>query len=137
MAKTKFITYQPAEKKVFGETKWVATLHLDGNMSLKSICDVVANNTTGQPNEVLGLIRAYLHQIKFHVLNGDPVNIAGLGTFYPRVTTKMVASIDDVTVENCVKNITIGFRPDKAVRDLVKDSGLKEFKKAKNAANPQ
>lgn len=133
MAKTKFIEYEPKARKIFGEEKWVATLHSAGQVSLESICDLVANNTTNQPSEVRGLIRAYMQQIRFHLLNGDPVNIEGVGTFYPRLSTKLVATEEEVSVGNCVRSVSVGFRPANVLRDTVKASGLREYKKAKNA----
>ncbi|MBR2887045.1 MAG: hypothetical protein IKB95_02375, partial [Bacteroidales bacterium] len=74
-----------------------------------------------------------LEQIRYHVLKGDSVNIQGLGTFYPKMTSKMVDTAAEATVSNCVKDITIGFRPSNELKEIINKSGFRAFSPADNA----
>lgn len=58
---------------------------------------------------------------------GDSVNIEGLGTFYPKMTAKMVDTAADATVNNCVKDVTIGFRPSNELKEVINKSGFRVF----------
>ena len=126
------ILYRPRKKKIFGDEKWVASMVLKQRMSLDSLIKEVTSNTTGQAGEVSGMLRAYLGRIRAHVLEGEAVKIAGLGTFYPKVSVRYVETPEDVTVKNCIKSITIGFRPETTLVKMVKESGLKKFTSKEN-----
>ena len=89
--------------------------------------------STSSPADIEGLLQAYLEQIRYHVINGESVNIKGLGTFYPKVSCKMVDSAEEATVKNCVQSVTIGFRPCTELKEAIKESGFTEFSPAKNA----
>lgn len=128
----KFIQWEAGQKKIFGEQKWMAKIHYTGEFSLKEIMAQVANRASAQPSEVEGVINAYLHQIKSYVMTGRSVNIEGVGTFYPNLSTKLVSAPEDVTVQNCVKTITVGFRPATTLRQTVRAGKLYEFKNADN-----
>ena len=107
----KSIEWKPVKTKVFGDEKWVAKIHHLGTMSLDDIANEMADSSTSQTSEVEGLIVAYINRIRFYVMKGRSVNVDGLGTFYPKLSTKMVADRNDVSVKNCIKTITVGFRP--------------------------
>ena len=107
----KSIEWKPVKTKVFGDEKWVAKIHHLGTMTLKDIANEMADSSTSQSSEVEGLILAYINRIHFYVMKGRSVNVDGLGTFYPKLSTKMVADRNDVSVKNCIKTITVGFRP--------------------------
>lgn len=120
------ILYKPKKKKVFGNEKWVASLVLKNTWSFEAIVNDVVGNTSGQRGEVSGVLRAYLGRIRAHVLEGEAVKIDGLGTFYPRVSVKFVEKTEDVSVKNCIKNITIGFRPEQKLLKMVKEAGIRK-----------
>ena len=107
----KSIEWKPIKTKVFGDEKWVAKIHHLGTMTLEDIANEMADSSTSQSSEVEGLILAYINRIHFYVMKGRSVNVDGLGTFYPKLSTKMVADRNDVSVKNCIKTITVGFRP--------------------------
>ena len=107
----KSIEWKPVKTKVFGDEKWVAKIHHLGTMTLEDIANEMADSSTSQSSEVEGLILAYINRIHFYVMKGRSVNVDGLGTFYPKLSTKMVADRNDVSVKNCIKTITVGFRP--------------------------
>lgn len=128
----KTIQWEAEQRKIFGEEKWVAKLHLTDTKSLEVIAGEVAQRTSGQPSEVEGLILTYIHQIRLHVSTGHSVNIEGLGTFYPKMTTKLVLTPEEVSIKNCIKTITVGFRPDTKLRQRVREAVLKEYKDSNN-----
>lgn len=121
------ILYRPKKKKVFGQEKWVATMVSKKQITLDTIVSDVAKNTTGQPGEVSAMLRAYIGRIRTHLLEGEAVKIEGLGTFYPRLSTRFVEDPAEVTVNNCIKNVIIGFRPEKKLTTVVKKSDLRKF----------
>lgn len=128
----KTIQWEAEKRKIFGEEKWVAKLHLTDTKTLDVVAGEVAQRTSGQPSEVEGLILSYIHQIRMHVSSGQSVNIEGLGTFYPKLTTKLVATPEDVSIKKCIKTITVGFRPDAKLRERMRESKLKEYKDGNN-----
>ena len=133
MAKKRYWTYEAKKKKVLKQDKWVATLRRQDHLTLDETSEMVSIRGSILPGEVSGLLRAYLEQIRYHVLKGDSVNIHGLGTFYPKMATKMVDTAAEATVNNCVKDITIGFRPSNELREIINKSGFRAFAPADNA----
>lgn len=133
MAKKRYWTYEAKKKKVLKQDKWVATLRRQDHLTLDETSEMVSIRGSILPGEVRGLLRAYLEQIRYHVLKGDSVNIQGLGTFYPKMTSKMVDTAAEATVSNCVKDITIGFRPSNELREIINKSGFRAFSPADNA----
>jgi len=129
----KHLTYEIVKRKVFKEEKWLIALRRHKKRSLKETTEAVALQTTSSPADIEGLLQAYLEQIRYHVLNGESVNIKGLGTFYPKVSSKMVDKAEEATVKNCVRSVTIGFRPCTELKEAIKESGFTEFSPAKNA----
>ena len=121
------ILYRPRKKKIFGDEKWVASMVLKQKTSLKTIIQEVSTNTSAQAGEVNGMLRAYLGRIRAHVLEGESVKIAGLGTFYPKVSVRYVENAEDVSVNKCIKSITIGFRPETTLVKMVKESGIRKY----------
>ncbi|MBO7201620.1 MAG: HU family DNA-binding protein, partial [Bacteroidales bacterium] len=121
------------KKKVLKQDKWVATLRRQDHLTLDETSEMVSIRGSILPGEVSGLLRAYLEQIRYHVLKGDSVNIHGLGTFYPKMATKMVDTAAEATVNNCVKDITIGFRPSNELREIINKSRFRVFSPADNA----
>ena len=121
------ILYCPKQKKVFGQEKWVATLVGKNQISLNTIINDVSKNTTGQPGEVSGILRAYIDRIRTHLLEGEAVKIEGLGTFYPRLSTRFVEDADKVSVNECIKGVAIGFRPEQKLVAVVKKANLRKF----------
>lgn len=122
--KNSTIKWYPSPKKVFGENKWVAKIHHLGNISLDDITTTINDSSTAKSSEVEGIILAYINRIHFYILKGRSVNIEGLGTFYPKISGKMVANREDVSVKNCIKNITVGFRPDAGLTAQLKKTSL-------------
>lgn len=133
MSKRRYWTYEAKKKKVLKQDKWVATLRRQDYLTLDETSEMVSIRGSILPGEVSGLLRAYLEQIRYHVLKGDSVNIHGLGTFYPKMATKMVDTAAEATVSNCVKDITIGFRPSNELREIINKSGFRVFSPADNA----
>ncbi|MBO7227563.1 MAG: HU family DNA-binding protein [Bacteroidales bacterium] len=129
----KHLTYEIVKRKVFKEEKWMITLRRHKKRSFKETMETVALRTTSSPADIEGLLQAYLEQIRYHVINGESVNIKGLGTFYPKVSSKMVDTAEEATVKNCVQSVTIGFRPCTELKEAIKESGFTEFSPAKNA----
>ena len=129
----KHLTYEIVKRKVFKEEKWLIALRRHKKRSLKETTEAVALQPTSSPADIEGLLQAYLEQIRYHVLNGESVNIKGLGTFYPKVSSKMVDKAEEATVKNCVRSVTIGFRPCTELKESIKESGFTEFSPAKNA----
>ena len=129
----KHLTNEIVKRKVFKEEKWMITLRRHKKRSFKETMETVALRTTSSPADIEGLLQAYLEQIRYHVINGESVNIKGLGTFYPKVSCKMVDSAEEATVKNCVQSVTIGFRPCTELKEAIKESGFTEFSPAKNA----
>ena len=129
----KHLTYEIVKRKVFKEDKWMITLRRHKKRSLKETTETVALRSTSSPADIEGLLQAYFEQIRYHVINGESVNIKGLGTFYPKVSCKMVDSAEEATVKNCVQSVTIGFRPCTELKEAIKESGFTEFSPAKNA----
>lgn len=127
MAKKRYLTYEPRQRKILKEDRWIAVLRQEEMCSLDEIASEIAFRSTAGKSEVEGLLRAFLEQIKYHLVGGDGVKINGLGTFYPRVISKAVDNIEDASLKNCVKNITAGFRPESQLRNAVKESGLRRF----------
>lgn len=124
------INYKPKNKKIFGQEKWVATMVTKKQISFDTVCHDVAKFSSAEVGEVRGLMLAYLDRIRTHVLEGEGVNVEGFGTFYPRLTTKMVEDPKEVSIANCVKNVVIGFRPNSKFLEKVKDADIVLFKGA-------
>ena len=121
------ILYCPKQKKVFGQEKWVATMVSKNQISLNTVINDVSKNTTGQPGEVSGILRAYLGRIRTHLLEGEAVKIEGLGTFYPRLSTRFVEDAAKGSVNECIKGVMIGFRPEQKLVAVVKKANLRKF----------
>lgn len=124
------INYKPKNKNIFGQEKWVATMVTKKQISFDTVCHDVAKFSSAEVGEVRGLMLAYLDRIRTHVLEGEGVNVEGFGTFYPRLTTKMVEDPKEVSIANCVKNVVIGFRPNGKFLEKVKDADIVLFKGA-------
>ena len=129
----KHLTYEIVKRKVFKEEKWMITLRRHKKRSFKETMETVSLRTTSSPADIEGLLQAYLEQIRYHVINGESVNVKGLGTFYPKVSSRMVDTAEEATVKNCVQSVTIGFRPCTELKEAIKESGFTEFSPAKNA----
>ena len=126
----KTLEWRAEQRKVFGQEKWVARIYHTTNYDLQDVIGEVASRASAQQSEVEGVILAYLHQIKFYVSNGRSVNIDGVGTFYPNLSTKLVPTPEEATPKNCVKSITVGFRPATKLREKIRESVLSERKTA-------
>ncbi len=137
MSKRRYWTYEAKKKKVLKQDKWVATLRRQDHLTLDETSEMVSIRGSILPSEVSGVLRAYLEQIRYHVLAGDSVNIEGLGTFYPKLSSKMVDTTADATVNNCVKDITIGFRPSNELKEVINKSGFRVFSPADNATSKE
>lgn len=137
MSKKHYWSYEAKKKKVLKKDKWVATLRRQDHITLEESSEMVSIRGSILPGEVSGLLRAYLEQIRYHVLKGDSVNIEGLGTFYPKLTSKMVDTTADATVDNCVKDVTIGFRPSNDLKEIINKSGFRAFTPADNATRKE
>lgn len=124
------INYKPKNKKIFGQEKWVATMVTKKQISFDTVCHDVAKFSSAEVGEVKALMLAYLDRIRIHVLEGEGVNVDGFGTFYPRLTTKMVEDPKEISIANCVKNVVIGFRPNSKFLEEVKDADIVLFKGA-------
>ena len=135
MAKKRYWTYEAKKKKVLKQDKWVATLRRQDHLTLDETSEQVSIRGSILPGEVSGILRAYFEQIRYHILAGDSVNIEGLGTFYPKMTAKMVDTAADATVNNCVKDVTIGFRPSNELKEVINKSGSRVFAPADNATS--
>lgn len=133
----KSIEWKPVKTKVFGDEKWVAKIHHLGTMSLEDIANEMADSSTSQSSEVEGLILAYINRIHFYVMKGRSVNVDGLGTFYPKLSTKMVADRNDVSVKNCIKTITVGFRPAATLSTELKKAMLCLHSKPSNKSDKE
>ena len=72
-------------------------------------------------------MRVYIDRIRTHLLEGEAVKIEGLGTFYPRLSVRFVEDAAEVSVNKCVKNVMVGFRPEKKLTTVVKKSNVKKF----------
>ncbi len=127
MAKKRYLTYEPRQRKILKEDRWIAVLRQEEMCSLDDIAAEIAFRTTVGKGEVHGLLLAFLEQIKYHLEGGEGVKINGLGTFYPRVIAKAVDNVEDASLKNCVKNITAGFRPESQLRNAVREAGLRRF----------
>ena len=124
------INYRPKNKKIFGQEKWVATMVTKKQISFDTVCNDVAKFSSAEVGEVRALMLAYLDRIRTHVLEGEGVNVEGLGTFYPRLATKMVEDPKDISIANCVKNVVIGFRPNSKFLEEVKSADIALYKGA-------
>ena len=127
MAKNKYFTYEPRQRKILGNEKWIATLKKEEMCSTKEIAEEIASRSTIGAGEVEGFLIALLEEIKYHLIAGDGVRVNGLGTFYPRVICKTVDDVKDASLKNCVKSITAGFRPESQLRESVKEVKMKKF----------
>jgi predicted histone-like DNA-binding protein len=132
MAKNRYFTYEPKPRKIMNEEKWIATLRQNKMCSLEDIAKEISSRTTIAPGEVEAVITDCLFQIGVSIKSGEGVEIDGLGTFFPRVISKTVEDVKDASLKNCVKSITVGFRPDSRLRKAVKSSGLKKFEYTDN-----
>ena len=127
MAKKRYFTYEPRQRKILKEDRWIAVLRQEEMCSLDEIATEIAFRSTAGKSEVEGLLLAFLEQIKYHLVGGDGVKINGLGTFYPRVIGRAVDNVEDASLKNCVKNITAGFRPESLLRNAVRKAGVRRF----------
>ena len=82
---------------------------------------------------LLGTADVPAFHIPLHM--GENVEIEGLGTFYPRMITKVVDNVEEATIKNCISSITVGFRPHTKLKNAIKNAGLKEYTKAKLKSN--
>ena len=90
-----------------------------------------AARTSCQSGEINGFVNALAYEIYKWLEIGENVEIEGLGTFYPKMITKMVDNVEDATIKNCISSITTGFRPHTDLKNAIKNAGLKEYTKAK------
>ena len=132
MAKERYLTYKVSKKKIFGEERWSMALHYLNRRTFDDLAADVQERSTGLRGEGAGMLQAYMDRIRFHIMAGDSVNIEGLGTFYPKVSSKLVDTEEEATVDNCVRNVVIGFRPCRELMEKIKESGYVEFAPAKN-----
>ena len=93
MAKKRYLTYEPRQRKILKEDRWIAVLRQEEMCSLDEIATEIAFRTTAGKSEVHGLLLAFLEQIKYHLEGGEGVKINGLGTFYPRVIGRAVDNV--------------------------------------------
>ena len=96
MAKKKYLTYEPRQRKILKEDRWIAVLRQEEMCSLDDIATEIAFRSTAGKSEVEGLLLAFLEQIKYHLVGGDGVKINGLGTFYPRVIGRAVDNVENI-----------------------------------------
>ena len=127
MAKNKYFIYEPRQRKILGNEKWIATLKKEEMCSTKEIAEEIAYRTTIGAGEIEGFLIALLEEVKYHLMAGDGVKINKIGTFYPRVICKTVDDVKDASLKNCVKSITAGFRAESQLRESVKEAKMKKF----------
>lgn len=131
MALNNYLTYEVKPRKIFGRDRWIATLRLANRCSFDEIAKEVEARTSCQSSEVEGFVTALAHEIEKYLHMGENVEIEGLGTFYPKMTTKVVDNVEEATIKNCISSITVGFRPHSELKNSIKSAGLKEYTKAK------
>lgn len=135
MAPNNYLTYEVKSRKIFGRDRWIATLRLANRCSFDEIAKEVEARTSCQSGEVEGFITALVYEVYKWLEMGENVEIEGLGTFYPKMTTKVVDNVEEATIKNCISSITVGFRPHTKLKNAIKNAGLKEYTKAKLKSN--
>ena len=68
MAKKRYLTYEPRQRKILKEDRWIAVLRQEEMCSLDEIATEIAFRTTAGKSEVEGLLLAFLEQIKYHLV---------------------------------------------------------------------
>ena len=131
MARNNYLTYEVKPRKILGKDRWIATLRLANRCSFDEIAKEVAARTSCQSGEISGFVNALAYEIYKWLEIGENVEIEGLGTFYPKMITKMVDNVEDATIKNCISSITTGFRPHTDLKNAIKNAGLKEYTTAK------
>ena len=131
MARNNYLTYEVKPRKILGKDRWIATLRLANRCSFDEIAKEVAARTSCQSGEINGLVNAVAYESYKYLEIGENVEIEGLGTFYPKMITKVVDNVEDTSIKNCISSITTGFRPHTDLKNAIKNAGLKEYTKAK------
>ena len=131
MARNNYLTYEVKPRKILGKDRWIATLLLANRCSFDEIAKEVAARTSCQSGEINGFVNALAYEIYKYLEIGENVEIEGLGTFYPKMITKVIDNVEDTSIKNCISSITTGFRPHTDLKNAIKNAGLKEYTKAK------
>lgn len=135
MGSSNYLTYEVKERTIFGQRRWMASLRLVKRYRLCDLVEEVAARNSCRPAEVEAFMVALAREVGVQLESGAEVNVKGLGTFYPKMITQMVDTPEEATLKNCVKSITVGFRPEQKMMRAVKEAGIKEFDKPKQTDN--
>ncbi len=136
MARNNYLTYEVKERTIFGSGRWIASLRIAGRYTLQDLAEEVAARNSCRPAEVEAFIEALGREVGVRLEGGADVSVKGLGTFYPKMITRMVDTPEEATLKNCVRSIVVGFRPDAELLRAVKEAGLREYAKTKLIEEP-
>lgn len=93
-----------------GRRLFYARLVKTGTKDSKYIAQRIARETALQPSDVLHVINALPDVMREELMNGNNINLDGIGIFAPTITkNKGFESEEEVTPAGC--GITIRFRP--------------------------
>ena len=93
-----------------GRKLFYARLVKTGTKDSKYIAQRIARETALQPSDVLHVINALPDVMREELMNGNNINLDGIGIFAPTITkNKGFESEEEVTPAGC--GITIRFRP--------------------------
>ena len=120
------MNYRVKQRKVFGTDRYIATLAPAEVCNFEALVDEVAARSSCTAGEVRGMLRACLMQMEYYLLGGNSVTIEGLGTFYPKVSSKLVETPERANVRNCVRTVTVGFRPAHNIGKALSEAGLRK-----------
>ena len=124
MAKKKYLNYSVKQRRIFGTDRYIATLERGEMYNLSALAEEVSARSSCTVGEVHGMLRACLMEIQFQLLGGNSVCIEGLGTFYPKVSSRLVDTPQAANVRNCVRTFTVGFRPARNISKALYNAGL-------------
>lgn len=92
--------------------KWYARVKVLNTVSTADLSTEIAHSTTVTEADVVATLKEFETVIRKHLLNGDKVQLNGLGSFYISLKTKLADTAKDVN-SNKITGFKVAFRPER------------------------
>lgn len=96
--------------------KYLARIKKKKTIKFDEMSDRIQSRSSVTKGDAYGVLIQFSEIMIEELLEGNPVEIAGVGTISPEFSAKAVDTLDEVTVDTITRR-KLGFRPSKKLRE--------------------
>ncbi len=113
--------------------KYYGTAVSSGKLEIEDIAEMIAQRCTVKVADVIGVIKAFEQQFRAALINGEIIDLHGIGRFRVTLTGKGAATEEDFD-DSLIKGIYVRFLPSKKLRDTL---GKVKYRKVPRVTEPK